>query len=141
MGNDTHILVCWRETALQVGVHCMGRDFSPWSDQSCCHQWQSGDVLIPHAPTFMQLHGPSMAVHSHNARPHVTRNVEDHLDQSHIGMLPWSAILPDLSTIEPLWSEIQRRLWRRQNAAVTHQQLAQALQDESLQPSKPLFDD
>ena len=88
------------------------------------------EVLIPRVQPFMHLHGPGLIFQQDNARPHVARIVLDHLEQSHIDMLPWPAISPDLSPIDHVWDELERRLRRRRNAPVTHQQLAQALQEE-----------
>ena len=85
-------------------------------------------VIVPHVQPFMAQHGPGMLLQQDNARPHVAQVVHAHLANQQIETLPWPAVSPDLSPIEHVWDEVERRLRRRQDPA-NLQQLAVALQD------------
>jgi hypothetical protein len=50
-----------------------------------------------------------------NSRCHVARVCRDFLNQNYISVLPWPALLPDLSPIEHLWDELVIRVRHRQN--------------------------
>jgi hypothetical protein len=54
-----------------------------------------------------------------NARCHVARVCQDFLNQNYISVLPWPALLPDLSPIEQLWHEVVIRVRPRQNPPET----------------------
>jgi transposase len=45
-----------------------------------------------------------------NAQPHVARVVRAYLTQQNVDLLPWPAVSPDLSPIEHVWGEMERRL-------------------------------
>ena len=62
-----------------------------------------------------------------NASPHVVRVVTDFLTQNNVNVLPWTAISPDLSPIEHVWDEMQRRLRGLQNQPLTLPDLSCAL--------------
>lgn len=88
------------------------------------------EIITPHVEPFLNANGPGMILQQDNARPHVGRVVRDHFQQQQINVLPWPAVSPDLSPIEHIWDELERRLRRRQNPPENHHQLAQALQEE-----------
>ena len=48
-----------------------------------------------------------------NARCHVARICIDFLQQQNLALLPWPAVSPDLSPIEHLWDNLDRRIRRR----------------------------
>ena len=62
-----------------------------------------------------------------NARPHVARVVRDYLTQQNVDVLPWPAVSPDLSPIERIWAEMERRLRHLQNQPVRLAEMGQAL--------------
>ena len=45
----------------------------------------------------------------------MARVVTQYLEDNKIGVLDWPAVLQDLSSIEHLWDEMERRLRRRPN--------------------------
>ena len=50
-----------------------------------------------------------------NARPHVARLVAQHLANANIQHLKWPSVSLDLSPIEHMWDELERRLRQRDN--------------------------
>ena len=65
-----------------------------------------------------------------NARPHVARVCQDFLANNNIVLLNWPPYSPDLSPIEHLWDELDRRVRRRRNTPNTLGQLRTALLEE-----------
>ena len=45
--------------------------------------------------------------------PHIARLVQDSLQQNNVNVIPWPARSPDLSPIEHMWDEMDRRLRRQ----------------------------
>ena len=66
-------------------------------------------ITRPHV-LFLQGQRGAVMLQQDNARPHVARVVTDFLRQQNVNTLPWSAVSPDLSPIEHLWDEMERRL-------------------------------
>lgn len=65
-----------------------------------------------------------------NARPHKARVCVDYLAQNAVPVLDWPPYSPDLSPIEHLWDELDRRIRQRANVPVTKRALSQALREE-----------
>jgi len=65
-----------------------------------------------------------------NARCHVARVCQDFFNQNYIRVLPWPALLPDLSPIEHLWDELVIRVRHRQIPPETLPELRDALVHE-----------
>ena len=66
-------------------------------------------IIRPHV-LFLQGQRGAVMLQQDNARPHVARVVTDFLRQQNVNTLPWPAVSPDLSPIEHLWDEMERRL-------------------------------
>ena len=69
-----------------------------------------------------------------NARPHVARVCQDFLANNNIAPLAWPPYSPDLTPIEHMWDELDRRVRKRRNPPTpppaTLAQLRNALIDE-----------
>lgn len=68
------------------------------------------EILIPVVIPFLQQHGPGMILQQDNARPHTARVVRTFLDDQEVSLLQWPAVSPDLSPIEHVWDEMERRV-------------------------------
>ena len=64
------------------------------------------------------------------SRPHVARVCQDFLANHSINPLDWPPYSPDVSPIEHLWDEMDRRVRGRRNAPATLDQLRAALLEE-----------
>lgn len=87
------------------------------------------EILQPAVIPFLRQHGPGVTLQQDNARPHTARIVQHFLAQNNVDVLPWPAKSPDMSPIEHVWDEMERRLRRSPNPPVTLQQLQQRLRD------------
>jgi hypothetical protein len=85
------------------------------------------DIPDPIVLSFLEQRNFDYVFQHDNARSHVTRVCHDFLNQNHIRVLPWPALLPDLSPIEHLWDELSKRVRHRQNPSETLQELRDAL--------------
>ena len=65
-----------------------------------------------------------------DARPHVARVCQDFLANNNIAPLAWPPYSPDLTPIEHMWDELDRRVRKRRNPPTTLAQLRNALIDE-----------
>ena len=65
------------------------------------------EIVQPFVIPFIQLQ--AVTFQQDNARPHVARVVRDSLTQQNVDLLPWPAVSPDLSPIEHVWNEKERR--------------------------------
>ena len=81
------------------------------------------EILRPVAVPLVQQH--QMTVQHDNARPHAARVCQDFLTR-----LDWPPYSPDLSPVEHLWDELDRRVRRRRNTPNTLGQLRTALLEE-----------
>ena len=86
------------------------------------------EILPPVAVPSVQQH--QMTFQHDNARPHVARVCQDFLANINIVPLNWPPYSPDLSPIEHLWDELDRRIRRRRNTPNTLGQLRTALLEE-----------
>ena len=60
----------------------------------------------------------------------VARDNMDYLRRNNIDVLPWLALLPDLSPIEHLWDQLDKRVRKRQQQPQTLDLLRAALIEE-----------
>ena len=86
------------------------------------------EILRPVAVPLVQQH--QMTFQHDNARPHVARVCQAFLANNNIVPLDWPPYSPDLSPIEHLWDELDRRVRRRRNTPNTLGQLRTALLEE-----------
>ena len=86
------------------------------------------EILRPVAVPFVQQH--HLIFQQDNARPHVARDCQDFLANHNINPLDWPLYSPDLSPIEHLWDNMNRRVMGRRNALATLDQLRAALLEE-----------
>ena len=86
------------------------------------------EILRPVAVPLVQQH--QMTFQHDNARPYVHRVCQDFLANNNIVPLDWPPYSPDLSPIEHLWDELDRRVRRRRNTPNTLGQLRTALLEE-----------
>ena len=97
----------------------MGRDFA-WCEVAtdcCSREPNSGryrdKILRPVAVPLVQQH--QMTFQHDNAHPHVARVCQDFLANNNIVPLDWPPYSPNLSPIELLWDELDRRVRRPRN--------------------------
>jgi hypothetical protein len=70
-----------------------------------------GDEIVqPYVIPFIQAQANNVTFQQDNAQPHAAQVVRDYLTQQHVDLLPWLAVSPDLSPIEHVWDEMERRL-------------------------------
>lgn len=86
------------------------------------------EILRPHVVPFVRQH--HLTFQQDNARPHVARVCRDFLATQNIVPIDWPPYSPDLSPIEHLWDELDRRIRNRRNPPNTLPQLANALVQE-----------
>ena len=86
------------------------------------------EILRPVAVPLVQQR--NLILQQDNARPHVARVCQDILANNNIAPLAWLSYSPDLTPIEHMWDELDRRVRKRRNPPATLAQLRNALIDE-----------
>ena len=86
------------------------------------------EILRPVAVPLVQQR--NLILQQDNARPHVARVCQDFLANNNIAPLAWPLYSPDLTPIEHMWNELDRRVRKRRNPPATLAQLRNALIDE-----------
>jgi len=86
------------------------------------------EILLPVAIPLVQQN--NLIFQQDNARPHVARVCQGVLATHNIDPLDWPPYSPDLSPIEHLWDELDRRVRARQHVPATLDQLRTALLEE-----------
>ena len=86
------------------------------------------EILRPVAVPLVQQR--NLILQQDNARPHVARICQDFLANNNIAPLAWPPYSPDLTPIEHMWDELDRRVRKRRNPPATLAQLRNALIDE-----------
>ena len=86
------------------------------------------DILQPHVLPLMGT--PGAVFQQDNARPHTARITVASFNNQNIRTLPWPSLSPDLSPIEHLWDELDRRLRVRNVPPATPDELFAVLQED-----------
>ena len=86
------------------------------------------EILRPVVVPLVQQR--NLILQQDNARPHVARVCQDFLANNNIAPLAWPPYSPDLTPIEHMWDELDRRVRKRRNPPATLAQLRNALIDE-----------
>ena len=86
------------------------------------------DVLARHVVPLIRANGGTFQ--QDNDRPHVARDSMNYLRRNNIDVLPWPALSSDLSPIDHLWDQLDRRVHKRQQQPQTLDQLRAALTGE-----------
>ena len=71
------------------------------------------EILRPVAVPLVQQR--NLILQQDNARPHVARVCQDFLANNNIAQLAWPPYSPDLTPIEHMWDELDRRVRKRRN--------------------------
>ena len=82
------------------------------------------EILRPVAVPLVQQR--NLILQQDNARPHVARVCQDFLANNNIAPLAWPPYSPDLTPIEHMWDELDRRVRKRRSPPAT---LAQRQQE------------
>ena len=85
------------------------------------------EIIQPIVIPFLRQHGPGITFQHDNARPHTARVVGHVLNENNVDVLPWPACSPDLSPIEHVWDEMERRLRHLPQQPTNLQQLGRCL--------------
>ena len=86
------------------------------------------DILQPHVQPLMGT--PGAVFQQDNARPHTAGITVAYFNNQNIRTLPWPSLSPDLSPIEHLWDELDRRLRVRNVPPATPDELFAVLQKD-----------
>lgn len=74
-----------------------------------------------------------------NALPHTARATTQFLTANNVNVMEWPSMSPDLSPIEHIWDELDRRVRARLNQPANLAQLQAALLQEWNNPPSTLF--
>ena len=86
------------------------------------------EILRPVAVPLVQQR--NLILQQDNARPHIARVCQDFLSNNNMAPLAWPPYSPDLTPIEHMSDELDRRVRKRRNPPATLAQLRNALIDE-----------
>ena len=75
--------------------------------------WYRDEILRPVAVPLVQQR--KLILQQDSARPHVARVCQDFLANNNIAPLAWPPYSPDLTPIEHMWDELDRRVRKRRN--------------------------
>ena len=124
-----------RDVCLAVGVWWCGVASQPMAGHLViinanlnAHRYLE-EVVRPHVQPFVRGQRRNITFQQDNARPHVARLIMNVLRHENVLVMAWPSISPDLSPIEHVWHEMDRRLRQRPNQPVTLQGLDEALQE------------
>ena len=92
------------------------------------HSVQRRDILRQCVVPFVQQH--NLIFQKDNARPHVARVCREFLAQNNLIPFDWPPYSPDLSAIEHLWSELDRRVQSRRRVPNNIEALTATLKQE-----------
>lgn len=87
-------------------------------------------ILAPVVVPYMQRHLRRGTYQQDNARPHTARLSMDFLRTNGITVMNWPAMSADMSPIEHIWDELDRRVRSRRRKPTNAAQLRQALVQE-----------
>ena len=88
------------------------------------------EILRPVVLPFMRRFLPNGVFQHHNTRPHTARLTTDFLRISHLNVMDWPLLCPDLAPIEHLWDKLGRRVYARQPPPANVNQFQRALAQE-----------
>lgn len=88
------------------------------------------NVLAPIVVPYMRRNLRRGTYQQDNARPHTARLTMDYLHNNGINVMDWPAMSADMSPIEHIWDELDRRVRGRQPQPANVAQLRQALVHE-----------
>lgn len=109
------------------GITSTGRTALQVVDGNLTAAQYRDEILQPHVVPFIQNRGNRVTFQHDNARPHVARIVRDFLNNQNVNVMDWPAVSPDLSPIEHLWDEMERRLRNLPNPPLTLPEMGPAL--------------
>ncbi len=110
-------------------THC-GRTDLTFINESLTGVRYRDIFLSPIVQPFIARHRNRHSFQQDNARCHVARVSTQYLGQNNIDILPWPALSPNLSPIEHLWDELDKRFRRRHQPPESVNQLRAALVEE-----------
>ena len=88
------------------------------------------DILAPVVLPFMQAGNGVTILQQDNARPHTARATTQFLTANNVNVMEWPSMSPDLSPIEHIWDELDRRVRARPNQPTNLPQLQATLLQE-----------
>ena len=77
------------------------------------------EVVRPHVLPFVRGQRRNMTFQQDNARPHIAHLIMNFLRHENVLVMAWPSMFPDLSPIEHVWDEMDRRLRQRPNQPIT----------------------
>ena len=84
-------------------------------------------ILAPAVIPFINRRRRHTVFQQDNARPHTARLTRQFLTANNVDVMQWPAFSAELSPVEQIWDELDRRVRNRPNPPQTLAQLEQAL--------------